>query len=133
MELIDGMIGRLLAPELKDLIRRREVGAGFLMGCALGALGVARILVWQFPGFKDHGPHYALLAFTIGGSLIGVVLWGSLIGAMLPIFLRRCRLDPATCSAPFVATLGDVTGIVIYFTVAFHLLHGTLQLNQAVC
>ena len=66
-----------------------------------------------------------LLAVTIGGSLVGVVLWGSLIGAMLPLLLRWIRLDPATCSAPFVATLVDVTGIVIYFTLAFHILRGT--------
>jgi magnesium transporter len=105
---------------------RRELASGFLLGCSLAALGVARILVWQLLNFKNYGPHYVLLAFTIGGSLIGVVLWGSLVGAMLPILLRVCRLDPATCSAPFVATLVDVTGIVIYFSVAFHLLHGTL-------
>ena len=89
-------------------------------------LGVARICLWQWVGLKNYGPHYPLIAFTIGGSLIGVVLWGSLIGAMLPILLRFVRLDPATCSAPFVATLVDVTGIVIYFTVASHLLRGTL-------
>lgn len=114
--------------ELRDWWRvfRREISAGFLMGCVLGALGILRILAWQFLHLKDYGPHYALLAFTIGGSLIGVVLWGSLIGAMLPMLLRFCKLDPATCSAPFVATLVDVTGIVIYFTVAFHLLHGTM-------
>jgi magnesium transporter len=96
------------------------------MGCVLGLLGIFRIFIWQATGLKDYGPHYMLLASTIGVSLIGVVLWGSLIGAMLPMLLRYLRLDPATCSAPFVATLVDVTGIVIYFTVAFHFLHGTL-------
>ena|SRR5258707_490383 len=75
---------------------------------------------------KNYGPHYLLLALTIGGSLVGVVLWGSLVGAMLPILRRFFRLDPATCSAPFVATMVDVTGIVIYFNVAFHLLRGTV-------
>jgi magnesium transporter len=111
--------------ELRDWWRvfRRELASGFLLGVSLAALGFVRILAWQWIGIKDYGPHYALLALTIGGSLVGVVLWGSLIGAMLPLFLRFCKLDPATCSAPFVATLVDVTGIVIYFTVAFHLLH----------
>ncbi len=111
--------------ELRDWWRvfKRELTSGFLLGAALAALGFLRILAWQWLGLKDYGPHFMLLALTIGGSLIGVVLWGSLIGAMLPIFLRFCRLDPATCSAPFVATLVDVTGIMIYFTVAFHVLH----------
>jgi magnesium transporter len=113
---------------LRDWLRvfRREVATGFLLGCTLAALGVARILLWQGLGFKNYGPHYVLLAFAIGGSLVGVVLWGSLVGAMLPMLLRVCKLDPATCSAPFVATLVDVTGIVIYFNTAFHLLHGTM-------
>lgn len=105
---------------------RRELAAGLLLGLTLAALGFVRILLWQELHLKDYGPHYLLLALTIGGSLIGVVLWGSLIGAMLPIFLKLLRLDPATCSAPFVATMVDVTGIIIYFTVAYHLLHGTL-------
>jgi magnesium transporter len=108
------------------LVFRRELASGFLLGSSLAVLGVARILVWQLLGFKNYGPHYLLLALTIGGSLVGVVLWGSLVGAMLPILLRLCKLDPATCSAPFVATLVDVTGIVIYFNVAFRLLHGTM-------
>ncbi len=89
---------------------KREVSGGFLMGCCLGLLGVIRIFAWQWAGFKDYGPHYMLLGMTIGLSLIGVVLWGSLIGAMLPMLLRYVKLDPATCSAPFVATLVDVTG-----------------------
>ena len=105
---------------------RQELLSGALLGCTLAALGIARILLWQLLGFKNYGPHYVLLAFTIGASLAGVVLWGSLVGAMLPILLRVCKLDPATCSAPFVATMVDVTGIIIYFNVAFHLLHGTM-------
>ncbi len=105
---------------------RRELTSGFLLGCILAALGVIRIFAWQAIGFADYGPHVAALAFTIGGSLVGVVLWGSLIGAMLPILLRFLKLDPATCSAPFVATLVDVTGIVIYFTVAYYVLLGKL-------
>jgi len=113
---------------LKDWWRvfKREITTGLMLGCTLACLGVLRICLWQWIGLKNYGPHYPLIAFTIGGSLVGVVLWGSLIGAMLPILLRTLRLDPATCSAPFVATLVDVTGIVIYFTVASHLLRGTL-------
>lgn len=101
---------------------RREVATGFLLGITLALLGAARIFLWQFLGFKNYGPAYPMLALTIGSSLIGVVLWGSLVGAMLPIVLRAVKLDPATCSAPFVATLVDVTGIVIYFTVAYFIL-----------
>jgi len=112
---------------LKDWWRvfRRELSSGFLLGCTLGTLGLLRIISWQMLGFKNYGPHYLLLGFTIAGSLLGVVLWGSLIGAMLPLLLRSLKLDPATCSAPFVATLVDVTGIVIYFTLAFHILKGS--------
>jgi magnesium transporter len=105
---------------------RRELLTGALLGCTLAALGICRILLWQSLGFKNYGPHYVLLACTIGASLAGVVLWGSLVGAMLPILLRVCKLDPATCSAPFVATMVDVTGIIIYFNVAYRLLHGTI-------
>jgi magnesium transporter len=105
---------------------RRELLCGALLGGTLALLGICRILAWQVLGFKNYGPHYVLLACTIGGSLAGVVLWGSLVGAMLPILLRVCKLDPATCSAPFVATMVDVTGIIIYFNVAYRLLHGTI-------
>jgi len=114
--------------QVRDALKvfRRELLSGILLGSTLAALGIARILLWQVFGLKNYGPHYFLLALTIGGSLTGVVLWGSLVGAMLHILLRVCKLDPATCSAPFVATLVDVTGIVIYFNVAFHLLRGTI-------
>jgi magnesium transporter len=109
---------------------RREVAAGLILGCMLGAIGVTRILVWQAVALgtgKDlYGPHYLLVAFTVGASLIGVVLFGTLAGSMLPFVLRRLRLDPASASAPFVATLVDVTGLVIYFTVASIILRGTL-------
>jgi magnesium transporter len=105
---------------------RRELLAGFSLGCVLAALGFARIYAWQHLKFKDYGPHYMKVALTISGSLIGVVLWGSLVGAMLPMLLRKLKFDPAVCSAPFVATLVDVTGIVIYFNVAYKMLHGTL-------
>ena len=105
---------------------RRELLGGVALGCALALLGIARIFIWQKLGFYNYGPYYVLVAAAIGGSLVGVVLWGSLVGAMLPILLRSLKLDPATCSAPFVATLVDVTGIIIYFNVAWVILKGTL-------
>jgi len=104
---------------------KRELLGGVALGCVLAVLGIARILLWQALGLKNYGPYF-LVAAAIGGSLVGVVLWGSLVGAMLPILLRSCKLDPATCSAPFVATLVDVTGIIIYFNVAYLILRGTL-------
>jgi magnesium transporter len=76
--------------------------------------------------FYDYGKYYVRISFTILISLIGIVLWGSVIGSMLPIVLKKCKLDPATSSAPFVATLVDVTGIVIYFSVAYIMLKGYL-------
>jgi magnesium transporter len=105
---------------------KREVGAGMLLGGTLACLGIARILVWHFLGWGKYGDHFIKIALAIGGSLVGVVLWGSMVGAMLPMLLRWLRLDPATCSAPFVATMVDVTGIIIYFNVAFFVLRGTL-------
>jgi magnesium transporter len=104
----------------------REARAGITLGVILGVLGVVRITVWQLSGFWDYGPHYKLLAFTVGLAVVGVVTFGSLIGSMLPFALRRFNLDPASASAPFVATLVDVTGLVIYFLVALMLLGGTL-------
>jgi magnesium transporter len=106
-------------------VLRRELVSGLLLGLILGVLGFFRIAVWSM--FSDvYGPHWFLLAITVGLSLIGIVLWGTLSGSMLPFFIVRCGLDPATSSAPFVATLVDVTGVVIYFTVAMVLLRGTL-------
>jgi magnesium transporter len=107
---------------------RREVATGFLLGCILACIGVVRIFFWQFLHIAgtNYGPHFQLLALTVGLSLVCVVLWGSLAGAMLPMFLRLIKLDPAVCSAPFVATLVDVTGIVIFFNVAQRVLHGIL-------
>jgi magnesium transporter len=103
---------------------RRELTGGLLLGIILAAIGAIRVFLWQWFHFWNYGPHYPLLAMVIGISLVGVVLWGSLMGAMLPFILRVVRLDPAVCSAPFVATLVDVTGLVIYFNVALYLLHG---------
>jgi len=103
----------------------REIGAGLALGAVLGAIGLTRILVWQAVG-HPYGEHYLAVAFTVSASLVGVVLWGSISGSMLPFVLRRAGLDPASASAPFVATLVDVTGLIIYFTVASIMLHGRL-------
>lgn len=113
---------------LKDWWRvmRRELISGSLLGATLGCIGYVRIVVWQNLNIFSYGPHWQLVAVTIFFSLIGIVLWGSLMGSMLPIILKRLKLDPATSSAPFVATLVDVTGIVIYFSVAYILLQGVL-------
>jgi magnesium transporter len=104
---------------------RKEIAAGVVLGSLLGAIGTARILVWQAIA-HPYGEHYLLIAMTVGCSLIGVVLFGTTAGSMLPFVLRRCGLDPASASAPFVATLVDVSGLVIYFTVASIILAGTL-------
>jgi magnesium transporter len=105
----------------------REVPSGFVLGVILGIIGAIRILLWQYFDIAGgYGPHYQLIAVAIGISLIGVVTFGSVIGSMLPFALRRFGFDPASASAPFVATLVDVTGITIYFYVALLLLRGTL-------
>ena len=112
---------------LKDWWRvmRREVFAGLALGAILGSIGFLRISIWS--AFSDlYGPHWLLVALTVGVALIGIVLWGTLVGSLLPFLLRRLGFDPATSSAPFVATLVDVTGLVIYFSVALIVLHGTL-------
>ena len=105
---------------------RKELFSGLSLGLILGAIGFLRISLWQYLHIFDYGAHHWLIAITVGLALIGVVTWGTLGGAMLPFLLRRCGLDPATSSAPFVATLVDVTGLVIYFNVALFILRGTL-------
>ncbi len=112
---------------LKDWwhVMRREILSGLLLGAVLGVIGFIRISTWA-TFFHAYGEHWFLLAITVGLSLIGIVLWGSLSGSMLPFLLRRIGLDPATSSAPFVATLVDVSGLIIYFTVAAIILRGTL-------
>jgi magnesium transporter len=105
---------------------RRELLSGVSLGAGLGAIGFARIVVWHQLGLTSYGPHYLLVATAVWLSLIGVVCWGTLSGSMLPFLLRRLGFDPATSSAPFVATLVDVTGLVIYFHVCALILHGTL-------
>jgi magnesium transporter len=107
-------------------VARRELTSGVMLGVLLGVLGVARVLIWQYMGWDDFGQYPVLLALTIGFALVGVVTFGSLAGSMLPFVLRRFGLDPASASAPFVATLVDVTGLVIYFTVALLVLRGSL-------
>jgi magnesium transporter len=104
----------------------RELPAGLALGAILGAIGFLRIVLWQQIGWYDYGPHYRLIAATVALALVGVVLFGSLAGSMLPFLLRRIGFDPASASAPFVATLVDVSGLVIYFSVALLLLRGTL-------
>jgi magnesium transporter len=107
-------------------VMKREIITGFLLGLILGTIGLIRIFTWQSLHIFDYGDHWQLLSLTIFFSLIGIVLWGSLMGSMLPIILKRLKLDPAASSAPFVATLVDVTGIVIYFSVAYFFLNGIL-------
>ena len=104
---------------------RREIISGLGLGVILAAIGLARILIWQGL-FHTYGKHFMLLAITVAASLMGVVLWGTIVGSMLPFILRRLGFDPASASAPFVATLVDVTGLVIYFTMAKIVLSGTL-------
>ncbi|PYK96024.1 MAG: magnesium transporter [Verrucomicrobia bacterium] len=106
-------------------VLRRELMAGVALGAVLALIVLIRIFVWPHKETL-YTTHYALVATTVALSLVGVVLWGSVVGSMLPFLLRRLGFDPAASSAPFVATLVDVTGIVIYFTVAYHILHGTL-------
>ena len=106
-------------------VMRREIFSGLGLGVILGSIGFLRITVWS--AFSNlYGAHWALVALTVGLALVGIVLWGTLAGSMLPFALRRLGFDPATSSAPFVATLVDVTGLVIYFSVAVLLLRGTL-------
>jgi magnesium transporter len=104
-------------------VMRREILSGFMLGAILGLIGFIRIFIWHqlmVRGvFKDiYGPHWDAVGLTVSFSLIGVVLWGTLTGSMLPIILKKLGADPASSSAPFVATLVDVTGLIIYFTVA---------------
>jgi magnesium transporter len=107
-------------------VLKRELLSGILLGTVLGIIGFIRVLVWHniFPNV--YGDHYILIALAVGFSLIGVVLWGTLSGSMLPIFLKKMGADPAVSSAPFVATLVDVTGLLIYFSMAYFFLKGVL-------
>ena len=107
------------------LVMKKEIYSGLMLGGILAVIGFLRIEMWSL--FSPiYGPHHLLIALTVAITLLGVVLWGTVSGSMLPMLLRRCGLDPATSSAPFVATLVDVTGLVIYFSVAMVLLRGTV-------
>jgi magnesium transporter len=104
---------------------RREILSGLTLGSILGAIGFLRIAVWST--FSSiYGPHSLLVAVTVGLTLVGIVMWGTLAGSMLPMILQRLGFDPASSSAPFIATLVDVTGLIIYFSVAAIILRGTL-------
>ncbi|MEP6612447.1 MAG: magnesium transporter, partial [Mucilaginibacter sp.] len=106
-------------------VMRREIVSGLLLGLTLGIIGFMRIYAWTL--FSDiYGPHWILVGLTVGIALVGVVLWGSLAGSMLPLLLKKLGADPATSSAPFVATLVDVTGLIIYFTIAVTLMRGVM-------
>ena len=107
-------------------VLRREIISGLLLGTALGLIGFFRVIVWSHIFPDVYGAHYFEIGLVVGISLIGVVLWGTLSGSMLPIFLKKLGADPAVSSAPFVATLVDVTGLVIYFFTAFLFLKGIL-------
>jgi len=112
-------------------VMSREVQAGLSLGLILGAIGVVRVGAWamigeQYLHRQPYGPHWPLVAITVGISLVGVVIWGSLSGSMLPFLLRRIGADPATSSAPFVATLVDVTGLIIYFSIALVIMRGVM-------
>jgi magnesium transporter len=112
-------------------VMSREVQAGLSLGVILGAIGVVRVAVWamigeQYLHRQPYGPHWPLVAITVGISLVGVVIWGTLSGSMLPFLLRRIGADPATSSAPFVATLVDVTGLIIYFSIALVIMRGVM-------
>jgi magnesium transporter len=106
-------------------VMRRELLSGLTLGAILGSIGFLRISVWELL-FNTYGQYWPLIGLTVALALIGIVLWGTLSGSMLPLMLQRLGLDPATSSAPFVATLVDVTGLVIYFSVASLILRGTL-------
>ena len=103
----------------------RELGSGFALGSLLGLIGFLRVVIWE-RAFHTYGPHYLGIAGTVGFSLLGVVVLGCVAGSMLPFLLRLMKFDPASASAPFVATLVDVSGLIVYFTVASILLRGTI-------
>ena len=113
---------------LKDwwFVMRREILSGLTLGFILGIIGFIRIAVWQELHIFNYGIYWFKLAITIFFSLIGIVMWGTLSGSMIPIVLKKFKVDPATSSAPLVATLVDVTGLVIYFSIAAIILKGTI-------
>jgi len=109
------------------IIMKREIISGLLLGTVLGIIGYTRVLVWHSIVPEVYGPHYQLIGLVLGITLLGIVLWGTLCGSMLPLLLKRLGADPAVSSAPFVATLVDITGLILYFSVAFAFLSGILM------
>ena len=107
-------------------VMRKEIFSGLTLGAILGLIGFIRIFVWQQTGLHDYGEFWIWIGLSVAVSLIFVVLWGTLSGSMIPFVLKRIKLDPATASAPFVATLVDVTGLIIYFTIAALILGGKI-------
>jgi magnesium transporter len=105
-------------------VMRKEIMSGFVLGLILGSVGFLRISIWQEFHFTDYGVHWVQVGLVVFFSLIGVVLWGTFSGSMLPLVLKRLGADPAASSAPFVATLVDVTGLVIFFSVAYVIMSG---------
>ena len=113
---------------LKDwwYVMKKEIFTGLFLGSILGIIGFLRIMIWHEIGLFNYGDYWAFVGLSVGVSLIAIVLWGTLSGSMVPFILKKLKLDPATSSAPFVATLVDVTGLIIYFSVAGLFLTGKL-------
>lgn len=113
---------------ISDWLRvlKREILSGLMLGTVLGLIGFMRVEIWSYVFPEVYGSHSFFIALTVGFSLIGVVLWGTLSGSMLPLLLKKLGADPAASSAPFVATLVDVTGLIIYFSMAYIFLRGVL-------
>ena len=113
---------------LKDwwYVMRKEIVSGVFLGGILGIIGFIRIMMWQEMGLYDYGEHWVYIGLSIAVSLLLIILWGTLSGSMIPFVLKKFKLDPATSSAPFVATLVDVTGLIIYFTIAGMFLAGKI-------
>lgn len=114
--------------KLKDwwYVMKKELLSGLILGTILGSIGFIRIWLWQITGIYDYGVFWLYVALSVSVSLVFIVLWGTLSGSLIPFILRKIKLDPATASAPFVATLVDVTGIIIYFSIAAFFLAGKL-------
>jgi len=114
--------------KLKDwwYVMKKEILSGFILGAILGTIGFIRIMIWQKAGFYNYGEYWLFVGLSVGVSLIFIVLWGTLSGSLIPFILKKVNMDPATASAPFVATLVDVTGIIIYFSIAAMFLSGKL-------
>ncbi len=114
--------------KLKDwwYVMKKEIFSGLILGTILGSIGFARIFIWQWTGIYNYGEFWVYVALSVSVSLVFIVLWGTLSGSLIPFILKKVKLDPATASAPFVATLVDVTGIIIFFSVAAFFLAGRL-------